>query len=165
MEKNTTSMKFTQNLGDKLLITVLCVAFYTTHIGFDADSGWGEHLIYNFCHVNVFHLVINLMVLWQIRNKIEVGASLLVAFSASYLPMYVTEPTMGISGFLFAAFGIMWGKTGMFKKAMKAGLPFIILTMLLPSVNGLLHLYCYLIGFVIGTIYNRLFNDDLVISS
>lgn len=164
MEKNIITQTFFRNLGDKIIITVLCIAFYTLHIGFDSNSDVTTHVTYNFNHVNVFHLIVNLMVLWQIKNKIDISGALLVAFVASYLPMYVTEPTMGLSGFLFAAFGIMWGKTGEFKKAMKAGLPFIIITMLLPNVNGLLHLYCYLIGYVIGTIYNRLFNDDLVIS-
>lgn len=155
MEKTITDMRFTQNLGDKIIITVLCVAFYTLHIGFDSNSDVASHVTYNFNHVNVFHLLINLMVLWQTKNKIDVLESLLVAFVASYLPMYVTEPTMGLSSFLFAAFGIMWGKTGEFKKAMKAGLPFILFTMILSDVNGLLHLYCYLIGYFYGILHNR----------
>lgn len=155
MEKNIIMQKFARNLGDKVLISVLCVAFYTMHIGFDCKSDLASHVTYNFCHVNAFHLIVNLMVLWQTRNKMDILESLLVAFVASYLPMYVMGPTMGLSGFLFAAFGIMWGKTGEFKKAMEAGLPFILVTMFIPNVNGLLHLYCYLIGYFTGILHNR----------
>lgn len=64
--------------------------------------------------------------------------------------MYVNEPTMGLSGFLFAAFGLMWGKTGRAKDAAKTVMPFILGTMIFPDVNGLLHLYCFWLGFIVG---------------
>lgn len=58
------------------------------------------------------------------------------------------KPTVGMSGMLFAMFGIMWGKTGRWKEYLKAGMPVILIMMLIPNVNGLLHLYCYILGFV-----------------
>jgi hypothetical protein len=90
------------------------------------------------------------MVLWSIKNKIDVTLSFVAAVAASFLPMFVTEPTMGLSGFLFAAFGIMWGKTGRWKEAAKKAMPFILFTMLLNDVNGTLHLYCFWLGYSIG---------------
>lgn len=90
------------------------------------------------------------MVLWSIKNKIDVTLSFVAAVVASFLPMFVTEPTMGMSGFLFAAFGIMWGKTGRWKEAAKKVIPFILFTMLLNDVNGLLHFWCFWLGYSIG---------------
>lgn len=148
--------KCTVNLEDKSLLTLLCLAFYFVHIGFAPDSPWQHHVLFNFCHVNVFHFIINLWVLWQIQNRIPVVGALFIAFLASYLPMYVSEPTMGLSGFLFAAFGIMWGKTGRVVEAMKQALPFIIITMFLSSVNGLLHLYAFILGFVSSYVLHKL---------
>ena len=84
--------------------------------------------------------------------------SLIIAALASFLPMYMNEPTMGLSGFLFSAFGLMWGETGRWKEALKAALPFILFTMILSNVNGLLHLYTFLIGFFIGYLHNRFYH-------
>lgn len=74
----------------------------------------------------------------------------LIAVAASFLPMYVDCPTAGMSGLLFAMFGIMWGRIDRLGGALKAGLPTIIITMLVPGINGLLHLYCYLLGIAYG---------------
>lgn len=76
--------------------------------------------------------------------------ALLIATIASYLPMYVSSPTVGLSGFLFAAFGQMWGKTGRLLDAAKKVIPFVVITMLIPNMNGLLHLYTFGLGFIIG---------------
>lgn len=156
MELCIITRKCSRNALDKSLLTLLCVVFYFAHIGFAPDSPWQAHALFHFSHVNVFHLIINLWVLWQIQNRIPVVEALLIAFLASYLPMYVSEPTMGLSGFLFAAFGIMWGKTGRVVEAMKVALPFIIITMLLNNVNGLLHLYAFVLGFVSSYVLRKL---------
>lgn len=155
MEKTIILQKFTRNMLDKLMLTGLCVMFYFWHVGFSAESPWQQHVLFNFCHVNIFHLIINLCVLWQIQNRIPVVEGLLTSFIASYLPMYVTEPTMGLSGFLFASFGIMWGKTNRPLDAMKAALPFILFTMIFNNVNGLLHLYTFILGYVSSCVFNK----------
>lgn len=103
-----------------------------------------------FCHANIFHLLINLAALWSIRNKVSIIASLLVAILSTTLPTSVREPTMGLSGFLFAVFGIMWGETGRVKEAARKVMPFIVITMMFPNINGMLHLYCFWIGYIVG---------------
>lgn len=77
----------------------------------------------------------------------SVWLALAVAVGASFLPMYVDGETMGLSGFLFGAFGIMWGRTGMWKDAFVKAMPFIVCTMIVPNVNGLLHLYAFWLGY------------------
>lgn len=71
----------------------------------------------------------------------------MIAVSVSFLPMYVTEPTMGLSGFLFASIGQMWAQANDTKGMCKVVLPFILITMLIPNVNGLLHLYAFFVGY------------------
>ena len=132
--------------GRNMAISIVCIACSFWHIGFYSGSPTINHIIYSVYHANIFHLLINLIVLWNIKNRIDMLHSFLVAIIASFLPMYVNQPSMGLSGFLFAAFGIMWGNTGRFKEAAKKVMPFILVTMLLPNINGLLHLYCFCTG-------------------
>ncbi len=157
MEKTTKKwMSAKGNLPIKITLSIACVACSFEHIGFYYDCPFINHIAYSVFHVNVFHLLINLMVLWNIRNRIDVLFSFLIAVAASFLPMFVEDPTMGLSGFLFSAFGIMWGHTGRLNEAAKKVMPFIIFTMLLPNINGLLHLYCFWIGFCVGFLSARI---------
>ena len=139
-----------RNFLIKLILSLVCLFLCTQHVGFYQGCPIENHFIYSFFHVNLFHLLINLMVLWSIKNKIDVTLSFVAAVAASFLPMFVTEPTMGMSGFLFSALGIMWGKTGRWKEAAKKAMPFILFTMLLNDVNGLLHFWCFWLGYSIG---------------
>ena len=126
---------------------MVCLACIPWHFGFYEGCSWWNHLAYSFFHANIFHLAINLIVLWSIRNKMRPLRALGVGILASYLPMWVTEPTMGLSGFLFASFGLMWGETGRWKDACKKAMPFITCTMIVPNVNGCLHLYAFWLGY------------------
>lgn len=71
-----------------------------------------------------------------------------IAIVSSFLPMYVSEPTMGLSGYIFAELGLMWGNAGYWRGAIQKVLPVILVTMLIPNINGLLHLYAFFIGLV-----------------
>ena len=137
------------DFGLKAAISILCIVLLPWHVGFSPALPLEYHIIYSFFHVNVFHLAVNLLVLWQIKNRLTPVKAFMVAVAASMLPMYVSEPTMGLSGFLFAQFGILWGRTGRWKEAAKKAMPFILFTMLLSNVNGLLHLYAFSIGYII----------------
>lgn len=156
MEKNTARPRFVglANVKTKAILTVAALTCQLTYRGggFTHDSSVTTHLLYSFAHVNIWHLACNLMVLWMIKNKMAVAPAFIIAVIASYLPMYGSSPTVGMSGMLFAMFGIMWGKINKRKEALRAGLPTIIITMLIPGVNGLLHLYCYLLGIAWGTL-------------
>lgn len=121
--------------------------------GFTGESDVVPRLIYPFLHVNMWHLLCNLAVLWTVRNRINVIAAYSIAFVASFFPMYVSCPTSGMSGLLFAMFGIMWGEAGRAKAALRTGFPTIALTFILPQVNGLLHLYCYAVGILYGFVW------------
>ncbi len=130
-------------------ITLICPIVYNS-IGYTVESDVITHLLYSFLHVNTCHLLCNLIALWTVRNRMNILSAYCIAVIASYCPMHVTCPTLGMSSLLFAMFGIMWGKRGPIQSALKTGVPTILLTMILPQVNGLLHLYCYLLGIVYG---------------
>lgn len=146
-----------RNLVVKSVLTALCMIGYHGHLGFYEGCSWINHIAYVFCHVNVFHAIVNLFILWEIKNKIPIFGAFLVSISASFLPMYNTViPTMGLSGFLFASFGILWGRTGRWKDAFVKAMPFIVLTMIIPRTNGLLHLWCFWIGYILGFLQSRI---------
>lgn len=139
----------------KLLLTTLSIVLLTAGSrleGFSAHSGLLPHFTYSFLHANVWHMAANLFVLWGVRQRMNVAVGYAIAVAASWLPMWADKPTVGMSGMLFAMFGIMWGKTGRWKEYLKAGMPVILIMMLIPNVNGLLHLYCYILGFVFSFI-------------
>lgn len=138
-----------QGFYKKLLLSVLCFSFYFLcgNAGFSSGGNILYHFTYIFCHANIFHCLCNLFVLWGIKNKFDMIGSYAVGVAGSFLPMYVSAPTVGMSGMLFAMFGMMWGKTGKLLESMKTALPILLLMMLIPNINGLLHLYCYVIGF------------------
>lgn len=141
-----------RNWQVKLILSLACLAGYFQHMGFYEGCPWWNHFAYSFCHANLWHLAVNLMVLWSIRNRIPIAEAFGVAVAASFLPMYVSESTMGLSGFLFGCFGCMWGKTGRWKDAFVKAMPFIVCTMIMPNVNGLLHLYAFWLGYIVAFI-------------
>lgn len=135
----------------KLLLTTLSLFVSLLHsrgMGFLANDSLIPHLIYSFQHANIWHMLANLFVLWNIKQKMNVVSGFLIAVAASFLPMFTDRSTVGMSGLLFAMFGIMWGERGDFKGFLKAGMPVILIMMVIPGINGLLHLYCYLIGYI-----------------
>lgn len=138
-----------RELYSKALLTGVCciTTLLGVKLGFVQNGGVIEHFAYPFCHANIWHLVINLYVLWKLRNHINPLSSYMIAVLVSFLPMYVTDPTMGLSGFLFASIGQMWAKANDTKRMCQVVLPFILITMLIPNTNGLLHLYAFVVGY------------------
>lgn len=59
---------------------------------------------------------------------------------------------MGFSGALFAMAGISWGKIGRFREMCKKCLPFIVITLIIPHINALIHVYCLFLGYLYGFI-------------
>lgn len=125
------------------------------------------HIAYMFCHANIWHLAGNLFVLWILRGKLHLAASMMIAYVFSLIPSWSlwgeVGVTMGFSGVLFAICGIKWGiycryasamgklfgRTALREFAMK-GLPFALIGILIPHINWCIHLYCMLAGFVYG---------------
>ena len=96
----------------KLLLTILSLFGSLPYRGMGglANDSLIPHLTYSFQHANIWHMLANLFVLWNIKQKMNVVSGFLIAVAASFLPMSTDRSTVGMSGLLFAMFGIMWGK-------------------------------------------------------
>lgn len=150
--------KIRVNIKDKIIIFTICLLFYpfSAIIGFSDNGSWYGHFVYMFGHANIFHFIINVSVLFSLQNKIRICPSYFISVLSSFLPMYVQESTVGLSAFLFSSMGQMWGRTGRWKEALKKAMPFILFTMILSNVNGLLHLWCFILGYIVAYCINNI---------
>ena len=136
---------------DRLLLSLFLVVCYFLPIeGFTWGGSLGGHVFYMLGHVNIFHLMANILCLVVIRCPLRLFESLLCAFICSYLPCFTHEETLGFSGVLFAMVGISWGRVNRFKEMFTRNWFWILLPLIIPHVNGFLHLYCLLLGYFLG---------------
>lgn len=158
-----------REMFEKILLTVIMVGWYIFMpvVGYtEADSdNMLPHFAYMLSHVNIWHLIGNLLVLWIMRGQLYLVQSVVIAFLASLIPAFSIwgdlGMTLGFSGVLFAIGGIKWGvycakKYGRYFSAsafhdfaLKA-LPFALIGILIPHLNWCLHLYALVMGYVYG---------------
>ena len=136
----------------RIIITFLLTVcyLYAPAVGFVGCSISADHFLYPLCHANIFHLLGNILCLWMLRCPLYIPTTFVCAALCSFLPCLSTEPTMGFSGVLFSMAGISWGRTGRFIDMCRKCLPFVLITLLIPNVNALIHLYCLMAGYLIG---------------
>lgn len=135
----------------KVALSVLLLASYLLLPQFAfPDGGVCGHLLYSLSHANIFHLLANLLCLWMIRCPLHLLVAFVVAVLCSFLPCFVSEPTMGFSGVLFAVIGISWGRAHRFKDMIWKNKWFLVVPMFIPHVNAFIHLYCLIGGYLMG---------------
>lgn len=66
---------------------------------------------------------------------------------------------MGFSGVLLAVVGVAWGKQHKFKEMLWVNKWYLIVPAFLPHVNVLIHIYCMLIGYAIGSTCYKILPD------
>ena len=114
-----------------------------------------NHWLYPFSHANIWHLLANIVCLWMIRTDLNILPSYIISVICSFIPCFLSEPTCGFSGVLFAMVGIAWGKVHRFKDMVWRNKWFLFLPLLIPHVNALLHLYCMMLGYLFGRYYPK----------
>lgn len=140
-----------------LISVLLCVAyFFFPKVGYTFSSQWDTHFLYPLCHANIFHLAANIFCLLMFKSKLRLYYAIPIAIICSFLPPYLTEETMGFSGVLFAVLGLAWGSVGRLSEMCRKVLPFVLLTLFLPHVNGFIHLYCLFMGYIVMQCDKRL---------
>lgn len=122
-------------------------AFINTH---HITECWDNHLLFSFSHANIWHLLANIFCLWMIPCRLHLMTSFLLAVLCSFLPCFISEPTMGFSGVLFSIVGISWGRVGRFKDMLLKNKWFLIIPIFIPHVNAFIHLYCLIAGWFAG---------------
>ena len=111
--------------------------------------------LFHFTHANVWHLLANLYVIARFRPRWEnLPVAYLSATAAALMPFVgLSAPTVGISGIVFAMFARrdailhIWNWRLLGLNAVLA---------LVPCYNWKIHLFSYLIAFVIWKIYLNL---------
>lgn len=111
------------------------------------DSG---HFLYPLSHANIWHLLANLLCLWMIKADMHLLTCYVIAVLCSFIPCFVSEPTMGFSGILFAMVGISWGRVHRLKDMVWRNKWFLIIPIFIPHVNAFIHLYCMIGGYLFG---------------
>ena len=124
--------------------------------GLAATSPWWSGATYMFLHASFIHLGMNLWVLHQLLRHVS-WKGLAAAFATGALiPGFclTAAPTVGMSGALFAAIGMMWYKFRDFRRSQAYFCALIALGFaawaLGAPVNPFVHIWCYAIGFIIG---------------
>ena len=137
------------------LIALSCIIFYYDHqtYGFSTHSGLKDHLLYHFCHANVFHLAANLLALYAFRPRIY---TCIVAYTCavlvSYIPIIIYDtPTMGLSAFLFAAYS----RKFYFHHLNPSRLILLQLAFaFIPGINWMIHIAAFISGYLYWMVYD-----------
>lgn len=131
-------------------IAVACIfaAFTRKQFGFGSDSSLFEHMFYSFSHANIFHLMANLIALFQFKPRVKTCiVAYMATVAASYLPIAALGvPTCGLSGFIFACYARKYFSFHM--NPLRLVLCNMVMV-LVPCVNWKIHLLSFFIAFII----------------
>nr|CAI9751187.1 hypothetical protein WMHIBSEC_WMHIBSEC_CDS_0011 [Caudoviricetes sp.]CAI9751667.1 hypothetical protein AZFZUZMX_AZFZUZMX_CDS_0011 [Caudoviricetes sp.] len=139
-----------------------CVlSFFNFGIGLHDGCSMQDRLLYPFFHANIFHAMLNLLVLWQCIRVFPKWKSLVAFYiiAISY-PLPSAHPIVGLSGLLYAYMGYL---EPMVRDKIRYNL-FIILYILIgfaiPNMAVGIHVYCYAVGIVWGYINAPIWRDE-----
>lgn len=141
----------------KAVVSLILVLFYAfvPGIGFPGGGMLG-HVLYPLCHVNIWHLLVNVLCFWMVPCRIHLISSYVVAVLCSFLPCFTVEVTLGFSGVLFASVGMSWGRVNRFWQMVWRNKWFLVIPFFLPHVNAFIHVYCMLCGWFIGWYFQEM---------
>lgn len=122
-------------------------------LGFDAgytDRSLLPHLLFPLFHANVFHLAANLFTASLLRYDLrDLLLAYLISLAASFAAI-AQLPTMGFSGILYVLIGM---RTTLFKGRFNFWkgyfVAFLLAGLVMPRVNGLLHILCFIGGLAV----------------
>lgn len=141
-----------------LYIIVLACAFFgfNHEWGYLSGSPWWTHLTFHFAHGNVFHLAANMLVVFMlIFNRHDKWwlwpVSFIIASTLSFA-VCTPKPTAGLSGMLFAYYGIIFMKDGMqFRPLLHTLLYLVVSSVFVSSFMAVeLHFICLSSGWLAG---------------
>lgn len=126
---------------------------------------WYVAFAHHFFHVNVFHLAVNCLSLWTLRNKVTLPQCV-AAFLIATASWFFSADAVGASNFIFALIGL---RTPSFRSVwwrQASVLVFLVTTVLmaaLPQVSTLTHIISFAFGCA-GAAVSRVFSriaDDI----
>ena len=140
-----------------LYVLVLSCAFFgfNPDWGYMSGSPWWSHLTFHFAHGNIFHLAANMLVAFLLLlNRKDPWqywpVCYLIATACSFL-ISTPKPTVGLSGILFAYYGIIFLKDGPKWKPLLHTIIYMAVSCIFASRMAIgLHCICLFIGALAG---------------
>ena len=137
-----------------VLFAIVCIAVLLLptdplSIGIYTDCRWWQHLTYQFAHANIFHLAVNIYVMYFCITRFNLSQSQILScfIISAILPALSHIPTIGASGIVYAMLGII--NTMVVEKAKFAAWIALYITIsYFFNNNWCIHLCCYLLGFL-----------------
>lgn len=137
-----------------LVITAFALEPGWKDVGIRTDCHTFQRLVYHFFHVSPLHAAINAWCFLSVVFIYNVTWMEIIVASAiaSLAPDFVLSatPTVGLSAICFALLGLISLRTARKLYFIACIALCIAIGFLFPSVNGLLHLYSYLAGLLVG---------------
>ena len=137
------------------IIEITCILTFYFSISFKcvSQSESISKMLYIFSHANIFHLLLNLIALFQFRPRFK---TCFIAYIASVLAAFIpfahlSAPTCGLSGFLMACYARRYYS---YKLSPKWLILSNVVLAFVPYVNWRIHLISFFIAYIIyGTIH------------
>ncbi len=148
-----------------LYVLVLACAYFgfNPDWGYMSDSPWWTHLTFHFAHGNIFHLAVNMLVVFLLLpypsspshksyHWLLWPLSYFIATACSFL-ISTPKPTVGLSGMLFAYYGIIFLKDGPQWKPLLHTIIYMAVSCLFVTRMAVgLHFICLFMGALAGGI-------------
>ena len=134
-----------------LVLMLLDVDAHT--IGIFDGCQWWQRLTYQFFHVSVLHLAVNIYVMWLCVTRFSLSNTMIACsyIASAIVPTYTAVPTIGASGIVYALLGVI--NTMVVKKwRYAAWIAIYIGICWLFNTNAVLHLTCYVYGLILGNV-------------
>lgn len=149
-EAKTTALVLTA-----IILLIQCFNVPVESVGLYRDSSILGRMLYPFFHGNILHAAINGWCLLSVVFMYDISLTgLLISFVISACPpqciLSQDVYTVGMSGMCFALMGRIAFSVKYRIKYQMHIVSYLLLGFLFPSVNGWLHLYCYIAGLLVG---------------
>ena len=151
-----------------IVITLSAFNIDVDKVGICVDSSVYARLFYSFFHASIFHALANswcllsLVFMYDVPMwKLVLAYIISVTFpvnSISCIDTALYVPTVGLSAICFAVMGLLAFSVKRKLYFMIWVSVFVCIGLVLPKVNGIIHLYCYIVGAVFGFL-NMPIND------
>lgn len=143
-----------------VILAAFAVNLDNARLGNRAGCGIAPRLVYPFLHVSVFHAVLNgwaflsLIFVYDITYRRLLLAYLLAVCvpvdTLSLLSSSLAIPTVGLSGIIYVLFGSISFEVVRKRYYQMCMASYLFIGFFLPGTNALLHLWCYLCGFIVA---------------
>jgi membrane associated rhomboid family serine protease len=141
-------------LAHVIIVALSLIDIDVASMGVTSTPTIATRLVYPFLHANIFHALINCWCWYTIVKMYDTSwMRMLIAYiGAVCVPTFAlsTTPTIGLSAFCFILLGATTFDVARKWYYTHWMLFYILVGFLIPNINGMIHLYGYIFGLLIG---------------